>query len=92
MLGNMGNAYVAMDEPLNAIQLFNNALSILRDIGDRRGVGTTLINLSSALERTGDAQGAIARAEEALATYESLGLPDADKTREWLARLRAAGG
>ena len=42
VLGNLGLAYSHLGEPRKAIEYYEQALKISREIGDRRGEGNTL--------------------------------------------------
>jgi hypothetical protein len=64
------------------------ALFIDREIGDRRGEGTALWNMSLALDELGERFQAIQHAEQALAIREQIEDPRAAKVREQLASWR----
>jgi tetratricopeptide (TPR) repeat protein len=58
-LGNLGLAYAALGEARRAIEFYEQALVIDREIGDRRGEGADLGNLGSAYFTLGEARRAI---------------------------------
>jgi tetratricopeptide (TPR) repeat protein len=47
-LGNLGNAYAALGDARKAIEFYEQALAIAREIGDRRNEGAWLGNLGLA--------------------------------------------
>jgi hypothetical protein len=61
---------------------------IAREIGDQRGQGTTLFNMSLALDQLGERQRAIPLAETALDIYEQIEDPNAETARRRLAEWR----
>ncbi len=76
-----------MGETRRAIEYYEKALEIDREIGDRRGEGTDLWNLSLALDKLGDRAQAIALAEAALKIREQIEDPRADKVRKTACRV-----
>ena len=54
VLGNLGRAFTALDEPKKAIQFYEQALVIAREIGDRFGEGLLLFNSTFALVKLND--------------------------------------
>ena len=54
-LGNLGNAYADLGETRQAIEYYEQALAIAREIGDRRGEGSALGNLGIAYADLGEA-------------------------------------
>jgi tetratricopeptide (TPR) repeat protein len=86
----LGQAYAALGEARKAIEFFQQALVIDREIGDRRGEGNALWSSALAFDRLGDRPQAIARAEAALAIYEAIEDPNAAKVRSMLAKWKAA--
>jgi tetratricopeptide (TPR) repeat protein len=65
-LGNLGNAYSALGDVKKAIEYYEQALKIAKEIGDRRGEGNHLGNLGNAYSALGDAKKAIEYYEQAL--------------------------
>jgi tetratricopeptide (TPR) repeat protein len=88
VLGNLGTAYLHSGETHRAIQFFEQALLIDREIGDRRGEGNALWNMSLALDQLGERAQAIKHAEQALIILEQIEDPNAAKVREQLAKWR----
>ncbi len=74
-----------------ARRLYHESLAIKETRGDQRGIAATLRNLGLLAERDGDRAEAARLTREALRIHERLGLPDADRGREYLARLEMAG-
>ena len=86
-LGNLGAAYAVLGERRHAIQFFEQQLAIVREIGDRRGEGNALWNMSL-LDQLGERAQAIQHADQALTIFEQIEGPNADKVREQLATWR----
>ena len=61
-----------------------------REIGDRRGEGTDLFNMSLALNKLGERAQAIQLASAALAIFAQIESPHTDMAREQLAAWQAA--
>jgi len=59
--------------PHEAIQLFNEALPILRDLGDRAGEAATLTNIGRVYDGLGDRQQALRFYNEALPILRDVG-------------------
>ena len=66
IFGSLGNAYSALGDAKKAIDYYEQALKIAKEIGDRRGEGNHLGNLGSAYSALGDAKKAIDYCEQAL--------------------------
>ena len=65
------------------------ALAIDREIGDRHGEGADLGNLGNAYRDLGQPDKAHAYLQQALAIFEDIKSPYADRVRKWLAALDA---
>ena len=91
-LGNLGLAYADLGETRRAIEFYEQALQIAREIGDRRGAGSALWNMALALGQLEDRAQAIVRAEAALAIYEQIESPHAEMMRNRLAEWKAGDG
>ncbi len=87
-MGNLGNAYADLGEPRRAIEYYEQHLAIAREIGDRRGEGNALFNMSLSLDQLGERAQAVAGAEAALQIYEQIESPHAKKVRAQLAQWR----
>ena len=85
--GNLGN-YTNLGETQRAIQFYEQALVLHRKIGDRRGEGNVLWNMSLALDQLGERGQAIQHAEQALTIFEQIEDPNAAKVRAQLAFWR----
>jgi tetratricopeptide (TPR) repeat protein len=63
----------AMADYVNAKTLYEDALSMSRELGDQRGIAVALGNLGMVALEQGDHKAAIARHEEGLAIWHELG-------------------
>ena len=84
----MGIAYAVLRETSRAIEFFEQYVAIAREIGDRRGEGNALWNMSLVLNQLGDRAQAIQHAEQALSIFEQIEDPYAANVREALAAWR----
>ena len=91
-LGNLGVAYNDLGETRKAIEYFEQHLAIARETGDRRGEANALHNRAEALDELGRRQEAIADAGAALVIFEGIEDPNAEQTRQMLARWGALPG
>jgi tetratricopeptide (TPR) repeat protein len=66
---------------------YRQALSIARELGDRRAEAATLTNLGTALADQGEAERAGESWRAALVIYEQLGAPAAQQLRQKLQQL-----
>jgi len=87
ILGNLGSAYFALGDARRAIEFHEKRLEIAREIGDRRGEGADLGNLGLAYDSTGNRARAVECMKQALAVFEAIESPYAErarrKLREW---------
>jgi len=87
ILGEIGTVHQMLSEPHQAIEYHEKALSIAREIGDRRGEGITLWNMSLALDQLGQRAQAIECARAAINILEDIEDPNAEmvkrKLQEW---------
>lgn len=90
-MGNLGVAYAVLGEPRRAIEFYEQALVIDHEIGDRRGEGNALWNMSLALDELGERNEAILRAEAAFEIYEAVENPNAGMVRKRLVEWRDEG-
>jgi tetratricopeptide (TPR) repeat protein len=81
-LGNLGNAYAALGQPVKAIEYYEQALKISRVIGDRRGEGDHLFNMSLSLNNLDQRAKAIDLAKSALKIYEQIESPYAERVQK----------
>lgn len=72
VLGNLGNAYSHLGEPRKAIEYYEQALKISREIGDRRGEGNRLGNLGLAYSHLGEPRKAIEFLKQSLAIGKAI--------------------
>lgn len=72
-LGLLGNAYAEIGELRRTIELSEQALAILMEIGDRRGEGEELCNLGNAYANLGEAREAIRLHWRALPIFVEIG-------------------
>ena len=68
-----GIAYSDLGEPKKAIEYYEQALKISREIGDRRGEGNDLGNLGIAYSDLGEPRKAIEYYEQALKIAKEIG-------------------
>lgn len=66
LLGNLGLVYSDLGDTRKAIEYYEQALKISREIGDRRGEGVDLGNLGNAYHRLGETRKSIEYYEQAL--------------------------
>jgi tetratricopeptide (TPR) repeat protein len=85
-LGNLGNTYASLGEPRKAIEYFEQTLKITQEMGDRNGEATTLWNMSLALDDLNKRTEAVKLAGDALAIYEQIESPRAERVRRKLAK------
>ncbi len=72
-LGSLGNAHAALGRARQAIEHYEQALAIAREIGDRRGEGNRLGNLGNAYLALGEARRAIECYAQALVIARDIG-------------------
>jgi len=72
-LGNLGRAYFDLGDPQKAIDFYEKALAISREIGYLLGEGTDLVNLGNSYSNLGDLRKAIDFYEKALAIFREIG-------------------
>jgi tetratricopeptide (TPR) repeat protein len=72
-LGNLGNAYFSLAEARRAIEYYQQALTISREIGDRHGEGNHLGNLGNAYSTLGQVERAIEYYQQALPIAREIG-------------------
>ena len=65
MLTNLGGTYALLGEPRRAIDFYEQALVIAREIGDRGGEGHTLLNLGGAYAALSETRRAVDYYEQA---------------------------
>src|SRR6266568_1730676 len=70
---NLGDIYRELDQPQKALFYLEQALSIRREIGDRKGEGTTLNSIGRAYTKLGKKQEALAYYEQALSIRKEIG-------------------
>jgi len=79
-----------LGETRRAIEFYEQRLVIAQEIGDRRGEGNALWNMSLSLDKLGERAQAITCAEQALMIYEQIEDPHAARMRAQLAKWRTA--
>ncbi|OIP71465.1 MAG: hypothetical protein AUK43_06115 [Oscillatoriales cyanobacterium CG2_30_40_61] len=72
-MGNLGNAYYSLGQYQQAIEYHQQALTISREIGDRRGEGSALGNLGNAYGSLGQYQQAIEYHQQYLMIAREIG-------------------
>ncbi|MEW6208875.1 MAG: tetratricopeptide repeat protein [Acidobacteriota bacterium] len=81
-------AVEALGETRKAIEFYERRIEIAREIGDRRGEGNALWNMSLSFDKLGERARAIEYAEAALRIFEEIESPHAEKVRNQLAEWR----
>ena len=81
-LGNLGLAYSDLGQVEKAIDHYQQALAISREIGDRRGEGNHLGNLGVAYSDLGQVEKARAMLAQSLAIFEEIQSPSAERVQE----------
>ena len=66
------------------MEFYEKALAVAREIGDRRGEGNSLWNMSLTFDLLGERAEAIVHAKAALTIREKIEDPNAEKTRRQL--------
>lgn len=87
MLNNMTGVYLASGQPGRALELFEQALSLMREVGDRAGEANTLVNMATVLyQNLNRRQDAVDAMQQAIAVLDETGLPQTSggSTREEL--------
>jgi len=72
-LNNMGEVYQATGQPQRALELYEQALPLMREHGDRTGEAATLNNIALVYQATGQPQRALELYEQALPLIRELG-------------------
>jgi tetratricopeptide (TPR) repeat protein len=75
-----------------AMQFFEQAMVIYREVGDRKGEGLALWNMSLLLYKLGKHAQAIEHGEQSLMIREQIEDPNAAKVRAQLAAWRRESG
>ena len=86
-MGGLGNAYADLGEVWRAIEYYETALEVAREIGHRCNEGIWLDNLGLLAEEQGDLARARKLWEQALRIFEDIEDPYAERVRDWLAAL-----
>lgn len=84
ILSEIGTVHLLLSEPRKAIEYYEQALDILREIADKRGEGNVLWNMSLAQDQLGDRTQAIDCARAALKIQEDIEDPRREKTKRKL--------
>ena len=87
-MGGLGNAYNKLGETRRAIEYYEQWVEIAREIGDRLGEANGLFNMSGSQNALGDRDAAVERMQRALAIYDAMEVPEADRARDRLAAWR----
>jgi tetratricopeptide (TPR) repeat protein len=83
----LGYVHHQLGDHQQATRCFRRALDLYREAGHHHGETDTLIRLGDLLRSTGDADGARDAWQQALATLDALGEPEADDIRAKLREL-----
>jgi tetratricopeptide (TPR) repeat protein len=86
-LGNLGLAYNNIGQARQAIEYYEQALAIARNVGDRRSEGNLLGNMGLAYRDLEQVEQARQYLEQSLAIFEEIQSPSTDIIRDWLAEF-----
>ena len=84
-----GVVYSALGDQQQALDYFNQALPLQRQVGDKAGEAATRFNIAMAAATLGDLDCAVAELEQVVALDEAIHHPDLESDRAALARMRA---
>jgi tetratricopeptide (TPR) repeat protein len=87
-LGNLGLAYAALGDACQAIDFYQQALVIAREIGDRRGEANRSWNLEDELAKQGELARAIELMQVLVDFEREIGHPNAEKHAAVVDELR----
>jgi tetratricopeptide (TPR) repeat protein len=90
--GNLRNPHKHLGEARRAIEVYEQALAIAREIGDRRGEANHAWNLGLAVEAQGDYARAAALMEVLVAVEREMDHPDAERHAQRLEEVRRRAG
>ena len=88
MLGNLGLAYRLLGQKVRAIEHYEQALVIFRDVGDRHDEAMKLKDVGLVYDDLGQTEKSIELVEAAVRILDLTGGMGATKAREQLASLR----
>ena len=77
-----------MGQVIAAVEHYQQALAIAREIGDLRGEGNSLGNLGMTYRNLGQVKKAIECTEKAFAIFKEIKSPNAERAKKELARLK----
>ncbi len=81
----LGEAFIAQDKPQKALEHYDQALKIFKDIEFPKGEAQALFTKSQALRQLGQHEEAISCAQQALAIFQRIESPLAEKVQQQLA-------
>jgi tetratricopeptide (TPR) repeat protein len=88
-VGINGYAHEHRGDVRRAIRCYENALALLREVGERYYKAWCLAEIGDAYHALGEDDAAVRAWRPALALFEQLHHPDAEEVRACLGRLRA---
>ena len=91
-LNNIGEVYDALGQKDKALDFYQQALAIRREVGDRFGESVTLFNIGLLLDEMGRTAEAVTYLEQNVALDEAIGHPDLESDRAELERVRGKLG
>jgi tetratricopeptide (TPR) repeat protein len=89
VLCNLGIIYYSLGHYDKAIEHFNQALAISREIGNLQSEGKALCNLGITYESIGQVEKAIGYHEQALSAFEEIKSPYAEQILQLIEKLEA---
>jgi len=87
-LGNLGNAWAALNDPCRAIDYYGQALALAQAIGDRQGEANRCWNLGLLLEQQGELTRAIELMQVQVDFLRAIGHPDAEEADAYVQEIR----
>jgi tetratricopeptide (TPR) repeat protein len=89
LLNNMGGVYSALGDKAKALEYYEQALPLRRQVGDRSGEATTRFNMAMVYVTLGDWEEAEGLLSQVVALEEAIDHPDLESDRAMLAQVQA---
>ena len=88
MLDNLGGVYLGLGQPQRALEYYQQALTISREVGDRGGEAVTRYNIAMIYRGRGELDRAIAELEQVVELDRQVDHPDLESDTDILDRVR----
>ena len=88
LLNNLGLVYAALGDKRKALDFYEQALPLQRQVGDQWGEVITRWNIGDLFLKTGEWDRAEKELRETVELAETVGHPDLPSIREWLVRAQ----